>query len=84
MQWELSVTKLHPFWPAKEQVLLLVPGKAVMVEFFRRLFATYNLYGMGVCAVFLAAWFYFSREERTDTVDLLRRRRREGPPGGQS
>lgn len=56
-----------------------------MVEFFRRLFALYNVYGMAVCAVFLAAWFYFSREQHTDTVDLLgRKRRREGPPGGQS
>lgn len=55
-----------------------------MVEFFRRLFAAYNLYGMGMCAVFLAAWFYFSREEHTNTVDLLRKRRRDGPPGGQS
>jgi hypothetical protein len=56
-----------------------------MVEFLQRLFATYNLYGMTMCAIFLAAWFYMSREEQTQTANPLdRRRRQEGPPAGQS
>lgn len=55
-----------------------------MAEFLRRLFTTYNMYGMGMCSVFLGAWFYFSREEQSNTVDLLARRRRPPPPGDQS
>jgi hypothetical protein len=57
-----------------------------MAEFFRRLLAPYNLYGMSVCAVFLVVWFYFSREQETNTVNPLdhRRSRREGPSVDQS
>lgn len=57
-----------------------------MVEFLRRLFAAYNLYGMATCAVFLALWFYISREQQTDTLDPLERRRhrQQGPSADQS
>jgi hypothetical protein len=56
-----------------------------MVEFLQHLFATYNLYGMTTCAVFLAAWFYISRAEQTQTANPLdRKRRQQGPPVGPS
>jgi hypothetical protein len=57
-----------------------------MVEFFVRLFSIYNVYCMCVCGVFLALWFYFSREQQTTTIDPLarRRQRREGPSAHQS
>jgi len=51
-----------------------------MAEFFRRFFTTYNMYGIGVCLVFLGAWFYFSREDQSNTVDLLARRHQPKPP----
>jgi len=55
--------------------------KDFMVEFFRRLFAPYNLYCMSVCGAFLAVWFYFSREHETPTANPLGRQRppRQGP-----
>jgi len=57
-----------------------------MVEFIRRLFAAYNVYGMITCAIFLGAWFYVSREQETDTLDPLERRRhrQKGPSVDQS
>jgi hypothetical protein len=78
---ELDAIKALPVLAAEDR-----PGvyrsEVVMAEFFRRFFTIYNLYGMGMCVVFLGAWFYFSREQQSNTVDLLARRRRpQLPPG---